>query len=403
MRRPSPLPPPTSRGADAGAAPVGRANVAAEFAADSFSTEADTSVATPEADTSAVATPDADTSAVMSDADTAVLEPLDAPVAKGGEDAGVPAGGGPKDADEAFETLPPAPIIPITEAFTRSAQRPSTGVLAGAEPAPADGASPAESAESGDVGFREVWKAARARRKALRAEVRRFTVRQRRRRALWLGVAASVLVLALGTLGAAYSPLLAVERITVVGAQQLDPDAVAGALSDQVGTPLPLVDESAVKAALVAFPLVETYALEARPPHELVVRIVERTPVGLIETRAGYTLVDAAGVALSTAATPSAGTPLLTIRGGVRSDAFASAGQVMRSLPEEIRAQVTEVSATTTEDVTLTLGGTNTQVVWGSAEDSALKATVLQKAMQARPPADVSSYDVSSPAAIVIR
>ena len=31
------------------------------------------------------------------------------------------------------------------------------------------------------MGFREVWKAARARRKALRAEIRRFTVRQRRR------------------------------------------------------------------------------------------------------------------------------------------------------------------------------------------------------------------------------
>jgi hypothetical protein len=34
----------------------------------------------------------------------------------------------------------------------------------------------------------------------------------------------------------------------------------------------------------VKFPLVESYALEARPPHELVVRIVERTPIGSIQT-----------------------------------------------------------------------------------------------------------------------
>ncbi|MFK4805519.1 FtsQ-type POTRA domain-containing protein [Microbacterium sp. ZW CA_36] len=275
---------------------------------------------------------------------------------------------------------------------------------------PTDPPAPASAAETvsagtdaGDVGFREVWKASRARRKALRAEIRRFTVRQRRRRAIWLGAAASVLLLALGTLGAAYSPLFGVEKISVVGAQQVSADAVSDALAGQLGTPLPLIDESAVKAELVAFPLIETYALEARPPHELVVRIVERTPIGLIETRAGYTLVDAAGVALSTTGTPSPGTPLLTITGGVDSDAFAAAGQVMRSLPEDIRAQVTEVAASTPDDVTLTLGGSNAQVVWGSADQSARKAMVLATAMAARPPADVLSYDVSSPDAIVIR
>ena len=53
--------------------------------------------------------------------------------------------------------------------------------------------------------------------------------------------------------------------------------------------------------------------------------------------------------------------------------------------------------------MTLTLGGSNAQVVWGSAEDSAMKALVLEKAMVARPPASVSVYDVSSPSAIVVR
>ncbi|WP_194395647.1 FtsQ-type POTRA domain-containing protein [Microbacterium atlanticum] len=275
---------------------------------------------------------------------------------------------------------------------------PATGAPGGTDRPPA-----AADARSEDVGFREVWKAARARRRALRAEIRRFTARERRRRAMWAGAAASVLLLALGTLGAAYSPLFAVEQITVVGAEQLDARAVETALEGQLGTPLPLVDESAVKAELVSYPLIETYALEARPPHELVVRIVERTPIGLFETRAGYTLVDAAGVALSTTATPAAGTPLLSIRGGADSDAFAAAGQVMRSLPADIRAQVTEVSATTPDDVTLTLGGSNAQIVWGSAEDSAEKALNLAKMMAARPPAEVSTYDVSSPDVVVVR
>lgn len=287
-----------------------------------------------------------------------------------------------------------APVIPLAE----KASRPRVDGL-GSAPGDQEVGRPA----APEVGLLDVFKASRARRKALRAEIRRFTVRQRRRRALWLGVAASVVVLALATIGAAYSPLFAVERIVVVGAQQLNADEIADALGDQVGTPMPLIDESAIKAGLVGFPLIETYALEARPPHELVIRIVERTPIGLIETRAGYTLVDAAGVALSTSATPSPGTPVLEIRGGVDSDAFAAAGQVMRSLPADIRAQVTGVSASTPDDVTLTLGGTNTQVVWGSAERSAHKALALQRMMVSHPPADVSTYDVSSPDAVVVR
>ncbi|MDN3496077.1 FtsQ-type POTRA domain-containing protein [Planococcus sp. APC 4015] len=284
------------------------------------------------------------------------------------------------DADDARLT---APVIPITEPF------PSI------ETSGPDADEP--------VRLRQVWAAARARRRALRAEVRRFTTRQRRRRLVWAGAGASLVLLVLATLGAAYSPLFAVERITVVGATQLDVAAVESALSDQVGTPLPLVDESAVKAALVGFPLVESYALEARPPHDLVVRIVERTPIGYLETRAGFTLVDAAGVALATAAAPGADAPLLTVTGGVDRPAFEAVGHVMRSLPADIRTQVTAVSASTPDDVRLTLGGSNSAVVWGSAENSAEKVLALKAIMISRPPAGVSEYDVSSPSAVIVR
>ena len=67
-----------------------------------------------------------------------------------------------------------------------------------------------------------------------------------------------------------------------------------------------------------------------------------------------------------------------------------------------IRAQVTAVSASSADDVTLTLGGTDTDIVWGNADDSALKALVLERQMAATPPEDVSSYDVSSPDVVVV-
>ncbi|WP_342664742.1 FtsQ-type POTRA domain-containing protein [Microbacterium luticocti] len=285
-----------------------------------------------------------------------------------------------------------APDATTPGATAPDATAPGTATDATA-PAPADDA----------VGMRDVWKAARARRRALRAEMRRFTARARRRRAVWIGIGVALVVLVAGTLAAAYSPLFAVQRVHVVGTHALDAAAVEKALADQVGTPLPLVDEAEIKAALVAFPLVQSYSLQARPPHELVVRIVERTPVGVVKGPAGYTLVDAAGVALATTATAPKGQPLIEVGPGVHSDAFRAAGQVMRSLPSGIRSQVTKVTATTPDDVTLALGKTRTTVVWGSADDSAYKALVLQTLMKKVPPAKVYSYDVSSPNAAVVR
>lgn len=316
----------------------------------------------------------------------------------------------PDESDRVGPDLLPAPrarraggpSAPSPDDHARSARPdpdapPESGTRAVLDEASVDPAA----AES--VGVRQVWSAARARRRALRAEVRRFTVRQRRRRMLWIGVVGALVLLVLGSLGAAYSPLFAVERVRVVGAQTLDPAAVEAALSGQIGTPLPRVDASAVKVALVAFPLVESYTLEARPPHELVVRIVERTPIGSLASPAGYTLVDAAGVALSTTPQPPPGHPVLAVEGGVGSPAFDAVGTVFRSLPEDIRAQVTAMSATTANDVALTLGGTGTTVVWGNADDSELKSVVLAKAMAALPPSGVSSYDVSSPGTVVTR
>jgi cell division protein FtsQ len=320
--------------------------------------------------------------------------PPDAPesqAGEGGELVGVAAALSPGAAESGGRDST-APVIPITGAVP---VRPSPWLPETDDPADADAAE--------RIGVSDVWRAARARRKALRAEVRRFTGRQRRRRIAWLAGAAAIAVLVLATLGAAYSPLFAVETIRVVGADRLEAEDVAAALDGQLGTPLPLVDESAVKAALVKFPVIESYALEARPPHELVVRIVERLPVGLLPSRAGYTLVDAAGVALSTTETPADGYPVIDVPGGTDTPAFEALGLVMRSLPPAIRDKVTAISASTRDDVTFILGDTKTKVVWGSAEDSAMKALVLEKTMKVRDPDDTSVYDVSSPSAVVVR
>lgn len=304
----------------------------------------------------------------------------------------------------------PAPLPASSEQEKQPAPERSSRSRREAEDAsrtPVDLREPAESSEGAPAGSapdevetlegltsRDVWRASRARRKRLRAEIRRFTQRSRRRRLIWLGALGAVVLLIGGSVAAAYSPLFAVEKVTVIGASTLDPAAVEAALADQIGTPLALISDSDVKAALIAFPLIETYALEAKPPHDLTLRVVERTPIGVIESDAGFTLVDAAGVGLSTTPERPEGQPLIHVDGDVESDAFESVGLVVRSLPADVRATVSEVSASTLDDVTLKLS-TGLTVVWGSADESVLKSKSLSSVLAVKPDArtvDVSSY-----------
>jgi cell division protein FtsQ len=217
-------------------------------------------------------------------------------------------------------------------------------------------------------------------------------------------IAAAILgVLIVVSLAGAYSPLLAVRSIEVVGASRVNQAEITEALSDQLGRPLALVDAGAVKAVLVGYPLIASYSLESQPPSTLVVRIVEREPVGVLQSGSVYTLVDAAGVTIERSDQPIAGYPTLMVTGGPTSKGFVAAAAVIRALPTDLRARVASVSASTADDVTLTLVDSPAEVVWGSPEDSAEKALILAKTMAATDPSQVNQYDVSSPSAAIVR
>jgi cell division protein FtsQ len=248
---------------------------------------------------------------------------------------------------------------------------------------------------------RQLRAARRARKRYERDEVRRFTWRSRRRRNAWL--------ISLGVLGllvafvivGTYSPLMALRTIEVVGANRLSPGEVQAALSDQLGTPLPLVDADQVKADLSQFTLIRSFITESRPPGTLVVRIVEREPVGVLASPAGFDLVDAAGVVINSGPERPAGFPAIDA-GGIGSPGFQAAVAVVTTLPETIRSQLDTVTAATKDDVTLSLVG-GAHVVWGSADQSEYKAVVLAALMVGHPVDSVTEYDVSSPDSAVLR
>ena len=143
----------------------------------------------------------------------------------------------------------------------------------------------------------------------------------------------------------------------------------------------------------------ESERVFARKDVELPVDIDLRTPAGEAWFRMARTTFDNArdcGGLLYQDPSVAASVASMLVTG-----LLLAAGAVYRALPEELRTQVTAITATTPNDVTLVLG--DVDVRWGGAADSAEKAVVLAAAMVANPPAGVSVYDVSSPGAVVIR
>lgn len=251
---------------------------------------------------------------------------------------------------------------------------------------------------------KELRSASRERRRYEKREIRRFTRRARNRRLGWFVGIGVVVVLAALLAVAVYSPLLALRTIRVEGTSAVSAEEVNAAVDGQLGTPLALLDYDRIRTELDGFPLIRSFVTEVLPPSTLVVRIVERAPVGAVATSAGFAIVDPAGVVLSTSPQRAEGVPLIDIGSdGVDSTAFRSVVDVLLALPDAIRARVDTARATSKDDVTLVLTGVGQRVVWGSADRSALKARVLQDLMATQGESAKVEFDVSAPLSPVVR
>ncbi|MFJ3383286.1 MULTISPECIES: FtsQ-type POTRA domain-containing protein [unclassified Curtobacterium] len=248
---------------------------------------------------------------------------------------------------------------------------------------------------------------ARKRRKLLeRAEVRRFTRRSRHRRAAWVTAGGVVVVLGVSILVAVYSPLMALRTIEIKGTSRVDDAALRQALSEQIGTPLARLDFGAIKKDIAGFPLIESYVTEEEPPNTLVVTVTERTPVVAVKTGKTFDLVDPAGIVVQSAPKQPDTMPLADIGSAkLGSSVFRTMTEVVLALPSTVRAQVSGVSASTADDVTLTMKD-GSRVVWGSPDDSDAKAALLDALVKdhaSRDPKTAVEYDVSAPDNGIIR
>jgi cell division protein FtsQ len=240
---------------------------------------------------------------------------------------------------------------------------------------------------------------ARANARAEKAETRRFTRHSRRRRITWITIGAIAVVLVAVLAVAVFSPILALRTIRVEGATTVKASAVKSALDDQLGTPLALLDTTRIDHDLSQFTLIRSYVTEIVPPNTLVVRIVERQAIAAMPDGASFDLVDPAGVVLKTAATRS-GLPIIDIgTEKLGSAAFSAAVKVLLALPASVSGKVQSISATTLDNVSLTLTGDKHTVVWGSADNSDEKAQTLAALLRISKCRSLTVINVTAPLA----
>lgn len=213
-----------------------------------------------------------------------------------------------------------------------------------------------------------------------------------------------VLVAALVTWALVFSPLLGLQtqRISVVGSDgSVSDKQVRDVLASYAGDSLLRLDTGRLSAQ-VSDKLVRVRRAQVTRtwPRGLRVQLTMRVPVATVQGPDGYQVLDNEAVVLDRVAEAPSG--LVTIMPDstdgasgsqtISAKQVAAVTQVVGSLTPQALAQVTSGSATESGQVTLTLSN-GASVVWGDAQDNALKARVLATLMTS----SAYVYDVSSP------
>ncbi|MBC7290132.1 MAG: FtsQ-type POTRA domain-containing protein [Actinotalea sp.] len=220
-----------------------------------------------------------------------------------------------------------------------------------------------------------------------------------RRRLLLSGTVVAVL----GTLAwvLLVSPALALDldRLRVEGeGTVVEPAAVEAVVEPYGGVPLPRLDTVGLRRQILEVPGVRAAEVTRQWPHGLRVVLVSREPVVAVpDTEAGYALLDAEGVRVGRAAEPAPGLPVVQVPlDDPEARALTAVLAVLEGLPEELAAEVAQISAQTRDTVELELVD-GVVVEWGSADRTALKARVLQTLREAEASSDARVFDVSAP------
>jgi cell division protein FtsQ len=235
-------------------------------------------------------------------------------------------------------------------------------------------------------------------RRARVREVRRFTKESQVKKIFFRSILGALLALVLFVLSTMFTPILAVNKITVIGEDKVPEAKIQAALKGYIGKPLPMISSENVAQDLARFKLIESIAVVSQPPHELRVKIVERTPISIVVKDGVAFLYDPSGIRLGVA-TGYEKLPTIIITGDPKtSKNYTQAIDVLLALPGTLLEKIEFIQAKTRDNVTMRLRGNAKQtIIWGDSSQAALKSRVLKVLLYKTPSRIPATFDVSSP------
>ena len=214
-------------------------------------------------------------------------------------------------------------------------------------------------------------------------DARRVVTPKKRRRML---MTIFILIVALAAGWAVwFSSLLTSESVSVLGVEGTPAQQIEDAARVPLGVPLAQLDTQGIADQLTSIPWVASVDVRRGWPHDVVIAVVPRIAIAVTGSGLG---VDAHGVEFAPTTTLPANLPTVTGDG----IGLVSAMGVLNSLPDDLRPKVAKLSATTRDNVELTLHS-GAIVKWGSVEQAELKSQVTRALLKRK----AKIYDVSAP------
>lgn len=221
-----------------------------------------------------------------------------------------------------------------------------------------------------------------------RSQVRRSVIR--------VGVPIAVVLLAVAVVWVVwFSPLFQAKSVQVSGNSQASTEEIVQAAQVPLGVPLARVDTAAIRDRVEQVPAVADATVSREISGVVRISVTERAAVYAIPSGAQFLLVDSTGTGFLTVASLPEGLAVVRIpddQTPASKRLMADAAQIVASLPQSVLAQMASMGAETPDTFTIDLAS-GAQIFWGSAEESAMKAAVMEGLLNV----PATYYDVSSP------
>lgn len=215
-----------------------------------------------------------------------------------------------------------------------------------------------------------------------------------------LSTAAVLAVLGLVVWVVAFSPLLAVRTVEVVGVPTSEVAPIRALAQVPIGQPLARVDQDLVAARVAERATVADVSIERSWPGTLVIHASPRVPFLVVKNPQGQLkVVDSEGVAYAQVAAAPKGVPTVHAASdsALSRDALAAAVSVVKVLPTTLQDRVSKVTVSSANLVTLKLG--RTTVIWGGVDEPERKLAIMTALVRTSP----KLIDVSAPDTPVTR